>query len=112
MLSEDRTKFTMHQEPGLSQVLEIQNWHQEGGIHLPATVTEAGGFSTGDLFTTGRIGMFPQFSVFSNVMSSEFEWDIAHFPVDADDIRTTRVASAGHSLYSGTENPGTRRGSG
>jgi ABC-type glycerol-3-phosphate transport system substrate-binding protein len=105
VLSEDRTKFTMNQEPGLSQVLEIQNWHQEGGIHLPATVTEAGGFSTGDLFTTGRIGMFPQFSVFSNVMSSEFEWDIAHFPVDPDDIQTTRVASAGHSLYGGTENP-------
>ena len=105
VLSEDRTKFTMNQEPGLSQVLEIQNWHQEGGIHLPATVTEAGGFSTGDLFTTGRIGMFPQFSVFSNVMSSEFEWDIAHLPVDEGDTQTTRVASAGHSLYSGTENP-------
>ena len=79
--------------------------HQDGGIHVPATVTEAGGFSTGDLFTTGRIGMFPQFSVFSNVMKSEFEWDIAHFPVDEGDTRTTRVASAGHSLYSGTENP-------
>ncbi len=105
VLSEDRTTFTMNQEPSLSQVVEIQDWHQDGGIHLPATVTEAGGFSTGDLFTTGRIGMFPQFSVFSNVMSSEFEWDIAHLPVDADDIQTTRVASAGHSLYSGTENP-------
>ena len=105
VLSEDRTKFTMNQEPGLSQVVEIQDWHQEGGIHVPATVTEAGGFSTGDLFTTGRIGMFPQFSVFSNVMSSEFEWDIAHFPVDEGDTRTTRVASAGHSLYNGTENP-------
>lgn len=105
VLSEDRTKFTMNQEPGLSQVVEIQDWHQEGGIHVPATVTEAGGFSTGDLFTTGRIGMFPQFSVFSNVMSSEFEWDIAHFPVDEGDTRTTRVASAGHSLYGGTEIP-------
>ena len=105
VLSEDRTKFTMNQEPGLSQVVDIQDWHQDGGIHVPATVTEAGGFSTGDLFTTGRIGMFPQFSVFSNVMSSEFEWDIAHFPVDEGDTQTTRVASAGHSLYSGTYNP-------
>ena len=59
VLNADRTKFTMNQEPGLSQVLEIQNWHQEGGIHLPSTVTEAGGFSTGDLFTTGRIGSVP-----------------------------------------------------
>ncbi|MYJ77420.1 MAG: extracellular solute-binding protein, partial [Caldilineaceae bacterium SB0670_bin_27] len=41
VLSEDRTKFTMNQEPSLSQVVEIQDWHQEGGIHVPATVTEA-----------------------------------------------------------------------
>ena len=45
VLSEDRTKSTMNQEPGISQVLEIQNWQADGGIHLPATVTEAGGFS-------------------------------------------------------------------
>ncbi len=106
VLSADRTQFTMNQEPGISQVVEIQGWHDEdSGFHVPATVREAGGFGTGDLFTTGRIGMFPQFSVFSNVMSSEFEWDIAHLPVDDDDTQTTRVASAGHSLYSGTENP-------
>ncbi len=105
VLSEDRTKFTMNQEPSISQVREIQRWHHELGIHLPATVAEAGGFTTGDLFTTGKIGMFPQFSVFSNVMASEFPWDIAHLPTDPDDIRTTRVASAGHSVYSGTEHP-------
>ena len=105
VLSEDRTKFTMNQEPGISQVLEIQNWQADGGIHLPATVTEAGGFSTGDLFTTGRIGMIPQFSVLSTVMNSEFEWDIAHLPVDEGDTQTTRVASAGHSLYSGSRSP-------
>ena len=105
VLSEDRTTFTMNQEPSLSQVIEIQGWHRDDGIHLPATVAEAGGFSTGDLFTTGKIGMFPQFSVFSNVMSSEFAWDIAHLPVDEDDTQTTRVASAGHSLYSGTKVP-------
>ena len=101
VLSEDRTKFTMNQEPGISQVLEIQNWQADGGIHLPATVTEAGGFSTGDLFTTGRIGMIPQFFVLSTVMNSEFEWDIAHLPVDEGDTQTS-VSRA--SLYSGSKN--------
>ncbi len=103
VLNEDRTKFIMNQEPSISQVKVIQGWHHDLQIHIPGV--EKGGFSTGDLFTTGRIGMFPQFSVFFNVMASEFEWDIAHLPVDPGDTRTTRVASAGHSMYSGTKNP-------
>ena len=41
---------------------------------------------------TGKIGMFPQYSVFSNVLAAEFEWDIAHMPHNADEQRTTRVA--------------------
>ncbi|HEY65791.1 MAG TPA: sugar ABC transporter substrate-binding protein [Caldilineae bacterium] len=103
VLNEDRTKFIMNQEPSISQVKLIQDWHHELQVHIPGV--EKGGFSTGDLFTTGRIGMFPQFSVFFNVMASEFEWDIAHLPLDPGDTRTTRVASAGHSMYSGTKNP-------
>lgn len=101
VLNEDRTKFIMNEEPSVSQVQEIADWHHVLQIHIPGV--EKGGFSTGDLFTTGRIGMFPQFSVFDNVMPAEFEWDIAHLPVDPGDIRTTRVASAGHSMYSGTK---------
>jgi len=101
VLNEDRTQYIMNQEPSVSQVQLIADWHHEAQIHIPGV--EKGGFSTGDLFTTGRIGMFPQFSVFDNVMPSEFEWDIAHLPVDEGDIRTTRVASAGHSMYSGTK---------
>ena len=64
VLSEDRTKFTMNQEPSLSQVMEIQDWHQEGGIHLPATASEAGGFSTGDCSQPGALACsrsFPSF---------------------------------------------------
>lgn len=104
VVNESRDTYIMNQEPSVSQVKQIQSWHHDLEIHLPSTVVEAGGFTTGDLFTTGRIGMFPQYSVFSNVLASEFEWDIAHLPTDPDDIRTTRVASAGHSMYSGTEN--------
>lgn len=101
VLDKDRTKFIMNEEPSVSQVQEIADWHHELQVHIPGV--EKGGFSTGDLFTTGRIGMFPQFSVFDNVMPAEFEWDIAHLPVDSGDQRTTRVASAGHSMYSGTK---------
>ena len=103
VLSADRTTYTMNEEASVAQVQEIANWHHDLGVHIPGV--EMGGFSTGDLFTTGRIGMFPQFSVFSNVRASEFEWDIAHLPVDEGDTRTTRVASAGHSMYGGTGNP-------
>src|SRR5690606_4078452 len=89
---------------GFSQILEIAAWHHDLGIHLSGSTAEAGGFTTANLFTTGKVGMFPQFSVFTEVLASEFEWDIAHLPKDADDIPTTRVASAGHSMYAGTEN--------
>jgi ABC-type glycerol-3-phosphate transport system substrate-binding protein len=64
-----------------------------------------GGFTTAELFVAGRVAMFPQFSVYTNIKPAEFEWDIAHLPVDSGDSRTTRVASAGHSVYSGTDTP-------
>lgn len=102
VVSEDGTRFTMNQEPSLEQIREIAAWHHDLGVHMSASTAEAGGFTTADLFTTGKIGMFPQFSVFSGVLASEFEWDIAHLPKDPGDTATTRVASAGHSMYSGT----------
>ena len=103
VISEDRTAYTMNQEPSVGQVQEIASWFHDLGVHIPGV--EMGGFTTADLFTTGRIGMFPQFSVFSGIMAAEFDWDIAHLPVDEGDTRTTRVASAGHSMYSGTGQP-------
>lgn len=103
VLSQDRTKFTMNEPANIEQIQLIADWHHKQGFHIAGV--EMGGFTTADLFVTGRIGMFPQFSVFTNVKPAEFEWDIAHLPVDPGDTRTTRVASAGHSMYSGTENP-------
>lgn len=102
VLNADRTQYTMNEAAAVAEVNTIKGWH-EAGVHVSGV--EKGGFSTGDLFTTGRIGMFPQFSVFSNVAASEFAWDIAHLPRDPDDAQTTRVASAGHSMWSGTEHP-------
>ncbi len=102
VLNAERTAYTMNEEVAVAEVNAIKGWHQ-AGVHVSGV--EKGGFSTGDLFTTGRIGMFPQFSVFSNVAPSEFAWDIAHLPKDDADTETTRVASAGHSMWSGTEHP-------
>ncbi len=103
VLNDDRSAYTMNEAANVEQVQLIADWHHKLGVHVSGV--EKGGFSTGDLFTTGRIAMFPQFSVFTNVLPAEFEWDIAHMPLDADDRRTTRVASAGHSIYAGTTVP-------
>ena len=103
VLNEDRSQYTMNEAINVEQVQLIADWHHQAGVHIPGV--EKGGFTTADLFTTGRIGMFPQFSVFTGILPAEFEWDIAHLPVDPDDSRTTRVASAGHSMYSGSSNP-------
>jgi len=101
VLNADHTKFTMNDEKNVAVVREIADWHHGLGFHIPGE--EKGGFTTADLFTTGRIAMFPQFSVFTGFDKAKFVWDVAHMPVDADEKRTTRVASAGHSLYSGTQ---------
>jgi multiple sugar transport system substrate-binding protein len=103
VLNEDRTKFTMNEPVNIEQIQLIADWHHKTGFHIPGV--EMGGFTTADLFVTGRIGMFPQFSVFTNIKPAEFEWDIVPLPVDPGDTPSTRVASAGHSMYSGTENP-------
>lgn len=100
VLNADRSEYTMNAAENVAVVEQIAGWHNDG-IHIPGV--EKGGFTTADLFTTGRIGMYPQFSVFSGIQSAEFEWDVTHLPVNADQSRTTRVASAGHSIYAGTE---------
>lgn len=101
VLNADRTQFTMNSADNIEIINQIAAWHHDAGFHIAGE--DKGGFTTPELFTTGRIGMFPQFSVFNNVMASEFEWDVAHMPKNADETRTTRVASAGHSIYSGTQ---------
>ena len=103
VLNADRTAYTMNEQVNVDVVRQIASWQGEDGFHIPGE--EKGGFTTADLFTTGRIGMFPQFSVFTGIAAAEFEWDVAHLPTDPGDTRTTRVASAGHSAYSGTEKP-------
>ena len=101
ILNKERTQFTMNQEPALSGVKFIQDLHHVHQVH--ATGAELAGRSLGEVFTSGKIAMFPQFSVFTAIADSEFEFDVQHWPRDPGDVQTTRVASAGHSIWSGTE---------
>jgi multiple sugar transport system substrate-binding protein len=101
VLNEDRTQFTMNEEPGVAAVQSIADLIHKDGVHI--TGAELAGRPFAEVFLTGTIGMFPQFSVFTAILPAEFEWDITHMPRNADETRTTRVASAGHSIYSGTQ---------
>jgi multiple sugar transport system substrate-binding protein len=100
VLSEDRTQFTMNEEAGVAAVQSIADLIKEG-VHI--TGAELAGRPYAEVFLTGKIAMFPQFSVFTAILPAEFEFDIAPMPHNADEAMTTRVASAGHSIYSGTE---------
>lgn len=102
VLSEDRTRYTMNEEEAIAGIQSIADLIHQDGVH--ATGAELAGRPYAEVFLTGQIGMFPQFSVFSAIMPAEFEWDITHMPHNPDEQRTTRVASAGHSIYSGTQN--------
>jgi multiple sugar transport system substrate-binding protein len=101
ILNEDRTQFTMNEEPGVAAVQSIADLIHADGVHISGA--EMAGRPYAEVFLTGKLGMFPQFSVFTAILPAEFEWDIAHMPHNADEARTTRMASAGHSIYSGTQ---------
>ena len=100
VLNEDRTEFIMNNEAGVAAVQSIADLIREG---LHVTGAELAGRPYAEVFLTGTIAMFPQHSVFTSILPAEFEFDIAPMPNNSDEALTTRVASAGHSIYSGTE---------
>jgi multiple sugar transport system substrate-binding protein len=104
ILNEERTQYTMNEEAAVAAVQSIADLVHVDGVHALQTGAELAGRPYAEVFLTGQIGMFPQYSVFSAILPAEFEWDIAHMPYNPDESRTTRVASAGHSIYSGTQN--------
>src|SRR5690606_9306961 len=74
VLNEDRTQYTMNEEPAVAAVQSIADLIHQEGVH--ATGTELAGRPYAEVFLTGNIAMFPQFSVFTAILSAEFEWDI------------------------------------
>ncbi|MBX3015945.1 MAG: sugar ABC transporter substrate-binding protein [Caldilineaceae bacterium] len=101
ILNEERTEYTFNEAPSVAGVQSIADLIHTDGVHVSGA--ELAGRPYAEVFLTGKIAMFPQFSVFTAILPAEFEWDIAHMPHNADEARTTRVASAGHSIYSGTQ---------
>src|SRR5262249_41770646 len=49
-------------------------------------------------FSTGKIGMILNISVYSAFIKAPFEWDIQHLPKGSVGKQITRNASAGHSI--------------
>lgn len=103
VVSEDRTRYTLAEEPGvraMEWIAELVHTHK-----AHASSADMGGMAPDEIFNTGRIGMMPSISVYSNYQNAEFEWDIQHLPKSADGKQITRNASAGHSIVAQSKVP-------
>ena len=94
-----RTKFTLHQSPAVEQMQWIADLVNKQRVHpgpndFPAAIANS--------WNTGRIGMFVQICVYSNFNKAQFDWDIA--PLPKGKTKSTRTASAGHSVTAGSKN--------
>lgn len=95
IVNQDRTKYTLDQDPGVKVYTWIQDLVKKG-VHPASAQGTAGDPST--LFNTGKVAMIPSFSSFSFYDNAKFDWDIQHLPTEKDGKRTTRNASAGHAM--------------
>jgi len=95
-----RTKFTLHQSPAVEQMQWAADLVSKHHVHPFGA--EWPGAAIRDSWNTGRIGMFVNISVWTNFNQSQFEWDVA--PLPKGKTKSTRTASAGHSVTSGSKN--------
>lgn len=93
IVNQDRTEYTMDQDPGVKGIQWIADLIHKYQVH---PMSAAQGQSATDLFNTGKVGMLPNINVYSYYTTAKFNWDIQHLPHDGQ--QTTRVASAGHSM--------------
>lgn len=94
IVNADRTQYTLDQAPGVQGFQDIVDLIQKYKVH--ASAGDLQGTNVGNLFTTGRIAMIPTINVYSAFANAKFTWDIADLPYSG--TKTTRVASAGHSM--------------
>lgn len=95
LVNQDRTRYTLDQDPGF----KVYSWIDDlvkKGIHPSSAQGTAGDPST--LFNTGKVAMIPSFSSFSFFANAKFDWDIQHLPTESNGTRVTRNASAGHGM--------------
>ena len=96
VVSEDRTKYTLDEDPGVRAMQWIADLVQKDKVH--ASSADLGGLGADEVFNTGRIAMMPSISVYSAYQKATFEWDIQHLPKSPQGKQITRNASAGHSI--------------
>jgi multiple sugar transport system substrate-binding protein len=95
-----RTKFTLHQAPGVDQMQWIADLVGRHRVHPFGD--EFPGSTAREVWGSGRIGMFPSISVYTNYVQATFDWDIYHLPRGKS--RATRTASAGHGMTAASKN--------
>lgn len=100
IVSQDRTQYTLDQDPGVRAFQWIKDLIHKYQVHASTTATQ--GTNVNDLFNTGKVAMLPSINVYSYFKGAQFQWDIQHLPHDGN--RTTRVASAGHSMTTKAQN--------
>lgn len=103
IVSADRTKYTLNEEPGVRAVQWIADLQHKHKAHQIDT-TNATPQGANVLFEGGKTAMILNISVYT-FMNAPFEWDIQHLPKTKDGKQITRNASAGHSLAAATKVP-------
>jgi multiple sugar transport system substrate-binding protein len=99
VVNEDRTKYTLDQDPGVKGFSWVNDMVQKGW-HPASAQGQAGDPS--QLFNTGRVAMIPSFSNYSFFDNAKFDWDIEHLPHNGKQV--TRNASAGYSMTTQSKN--------
>lgn len=100
VVDKTRTKFTLHQSPAVEQMQWIADLVTRHRVHPLGD--DFPGRNLPEAWNSGRLGMVVQFSVYNSFNKAQFDWDITHVPRGTQ--RSTRTASAGHSVTAGSKN--------
>lgn len=100
IVDKSRAKFTLHQSPAVEQVQWLADLVNKQRVH--PNPSEFPGTNIQESWNSGRIGMFVQICVYTNFNKAQFDWDIV--PLPRGKSKSTRTASAGHSMTTGSKN--------
>ena len=102
IVNKERTKMTLHQAPAVDQLQWLADLVSKHRVHPTPNDLAAMGATARDAWNTGRIGMFVQICVYTNFNQAQFDWDIV--PLPQGKTKSTRTASAGHSMTALSKN--------
>ena len=101
LVDSTRTKFALHQAPGVDQIQWLADLIYKFKVH--PSPDEYPGATLKEAWATGRIGMVPSIPVITDYKDATFEWDYYPMPKGSKG-RVTRSASAGHSMTAASKN--------